>query len=89
MTRYFQWMLEALINRMDRDEAGAPVPPEGPQHTPSSTGSFQKKLEKFKFLSPRVPWKAQSPRHGSRERRCALRFTISTSSMKFCMAVFS
>jgi hypothetical protein len=35
LMRSFQRMSEALIIHLDRDEAREPIPPEGPQHTPS------------------------------------------------------
>jgi hypothetical protein len=31
LMRSFQWMSEALINHLDRDEARASTPPEGPR----------------------------------------------------------
>jgi hypothetical protein len=43
-------MLEALINRLDRDKARASAPPEGPRCTPFGTRSIHRELEKFKFL---------------------------------------
>jgi hypothetical protein len=42
-------MPETLINRLDRDEARVPVPPEGPQCAPSGIGSIHKELEKVNF----------------------------------------
>jgi hypothetical protein len=49
LMRSFQRMLETLINRLDRDEARVPVPPEGPQRAPTSTGSIHRELKKVKF----------------------------------------
>jgi hypothetical protein len=40
MMRSFQHMSEALISRLDRDEARAPAPPEVPPRAPAVTGSF-------------------------------------------------
>jgi hypothetical protein len=42
-------MSEALINRLDRDEARAPTPAEVPPHTPTVIGSIHRELEKVKF----------------------------------------
>ena len=42
-------MFEALINFLDRDEARAPTPPEGPPRALVSTGSIHHELEKVKF----------------------------------------
>jgi hypothetical protein len=49
MMRYFQWMSEALISHLDRDEARASTPPEGPPCAPVGTGSIHRELEKVKF----------------------------------------
>jgi hypothetical protein len=46
----FQRMSEALISRLDRDEARAPTPAEVPSHAPAVTGSIHHELEKVKFL---------------------------------------
>jgi hypothetical protein len=43
-------MCEALINCLDRDEARAPKPLEGPPCTLVYTGSIHHKLDKVKFL---------------------------------------
>ena len=50
LMRSFQRMFEALINRLDRDEARALAPLEGPLCTPVGTGSIHHKLENVKFL---------------------------------------
>jgi len=50
MMRYFQRMLEALINCLDRDEGREYVPNEGSQHLPLFSGSVHRELEKVKFL---------------------------------------
>jgi hypothetical protein len=42
-------MSEALINRLDRDEARELVPPEGPQRTPDNTSSIHREIDKVKF----------------------------------------
>jgi hypothetical protein len=49
LMRSFQRMSEALISHLDRDEARAPIPPEGPPCAPASTGSIHRELEKVKF----------------------------------------
>jgi hypothetical protein len=49
MMRFFQRMSEALISRLDRDEARAPAPAEVPLRTPTVTGSIHRELEKVKF----------------------------------------
>ena len=50
LMRYFQCMSEALIKHLDRDEARASTPPEGPLRAPIGTGSIHHELEKVKFL---------------------------------------
>jgi hypothetical protein len=50
MMRSFQRMSEALINRLDRDEARAPTPTEVPPRAPVGTSSIHRELEKVKFL---------------------------------------
>ena len=42
-------MSEALISRLDREEARAPTPPKGPPCASTSTGSIHCELEKVKF----------------------------------------
>jgi hypothetical protein len=49
MMRSFQRMSEALIIRLDRDEARAPAPAEVPPRAPAVTGSIHCELEKVKF----------------------------------------
>jgi hypothetical protein len=49
MMRSFQRMSEALISRLDRDEARAPTPAEVPPRAPAVTGSIHRELEKVKF----------------------------------------
>jgi hypothetical protein len=50
MMRSSQWMFEALINHLDRDEARVSTPPEGPPCTLVGTGSIHHELEKVKLL---------------------------------------
>jgi hypothetical protein len=49
LMRYFQWMSEALINHLDRYEARASTPPEGPLCARVGIGSIHRELEKVKF----------------------------------------
>jgi hypothetical protein len=42
-------MSEAPINHLDRDEARALTPPEGPPHALAGTGSIHHKLKNVKF----------------------------------------
>jgi hypothetical protein len=49
MMRSFQRMSEALISRMDREEARAPARAETPPRAPTVTGSIHRELEKVKF----------------------------------------
>jgi hypothetical protein len=49
LMRSFQCMSEALISHLDRDEARASTPPEGPLRTLVGTGSIHRELEKVKF----------------------------------------
>jgi hypothetical protein len=50
MMRSFQWMFEALISCLDREEARVSVPPEGPPCALVGTGSIHRELKKVKFL---------------------------------------
>jgi hypothetical protein len=50
MMRSFQCMSEALISRLDRDEARAPAPPKVFPRAPALTCSNHRELEKVKFL---------------------------------------
>jgi hypothetical protein len=49
LMRSFQRMSEALINRLDRDEARVVVPNEGSQRAPAGSGSIHIEIEKVKF----------------------------------------
>jgi hypothetical protein len=49
LMRSFQCMSKALISRLERDEARAPTPPEGPPRTLVGTGSIHCELNKVKF----------------------------------------
>jgi hypothetical protein len=48
--RSFQCMFETLISHLDRDEARASAPSEGPLCAPFSTGRIHQELKKVKFL---------------------------------------
>jgi hypothetical protein len=49
LMRSFQQMSEALIIHLDRYEARASAPPEGPLRALVGTGSIHRELEKVKF----------------------------------------
>jgi hypothetical protein len=66
MMRSFQRMSEALISRLDRDEARAPTPAELLPRASTVTGFIHRELEKVKFPEFLVPWTTQPPRHGWR-----------------------
>jgi hypothetical protein len=88
MMRSFQRMSEALISRLDRDEARAPTPAEVPPRAPAVTGSIHRELEKVKF-----PEFFGAPDGAAAEawlENMAMCFTLHdyTSNMKVHMAVF-
>jgi hypothetical protein len=88
MMRSFQCMSEALISRLDRDEARAPAPAEVPPRAPAVTGSIHRELEKVKFLEF-----FGAPDGAAAEawlENMAMCFALRdyTSNMKVCMAVF-
>jgi hypothetical protein len=88
MMRSFQRMSEALISRMDREEARALTPVEVLPRTPAITGSLHCELEKVKF-----PEFFGSPDGAAAEawlENMAMCFTLRdyTSNMKVRMAVF-
>ena len=87
MMRSFQRMSEALINRMDREEARALAPAEVPPCAPVFTGSIHRELEKVKF-----PEFFGAPDGAAAEawlENMAICFALCdyTSNMKFCMEV--
>jgi hypothetical protein len=88
MMRSFQRMSEALISRLDRDEARAPAPAEVPPRAPAVTGSIHRELEKVKF-----PEFFGAPDGAAAEawlENMAMCFALRdyTSNMKVRMAVF-
>jgi hypothetical protein len=88
MMRSFQRMSEALISRLDRDEARAPAPPEVTPRAPAVTGSIHRELEKVKF-----PEFFGAPDGAATEawlENMAMCFALRdyTSNMKVRMAVF-
>ena len=88
MMRSFQHMSEALISRLDRDEARASAPPEVPPRTPAVTGSFHRELEKVKF--PEFFGAPDSAAAEAWLENMAMCFALRnyTSNMKVHMAVF-
>jgi hypothetical protein len=88
MMRSFQCMSEALISRLDRDEARAPTPPEVPPRALVGTGSIHCELEKVKFFEF-----FGAPDGAATEawlENMAMFFSLHdyTSNMKVCMVVF-
>jgi hypothetical protein len=88
MMRSFQRMFEALINRLDRDEARAPAPAEVPPRAPAVTGSIHRELERVKF-----PEFFGAPDGAAAEawlENMVMCFALQnyTSNMKVCMAIF-
>jgi hypothetical protein len=72
----FQCMSEALINRLDRDEARVPAPIEVHHaHRPLQV-AFTVNSRRLNFPSSLVPRMVPPPRHGWRTWRCASHFTI-------------
>jgi hypothetical protein len=86
--RSVQRISEALISHLDRDEARAHVPPEGPQRAPTSTGSFHWELEKVKF--PEFLLATDDVAVEAWLENMAMSFALReyTSNMKVCMEVF-
>jgi hypothetical protein len=88
LMRSFQRMSKALISCLDRDEARASEPPEGPSHTPTDTGSIHHELEKrkkFEFFGVLDDAVVEAWLENM-----AMCFSLHdyTSNMKVCMAVF-
>jgi hypothetical protein len=88
MMRSFQRMSEALISRLDRDEARAPAPAKVLPRAPAVTGSIHLELKKVKFLEF-----FGAPNGTAAEawlENMAMCFALHdyTSNMKVCMAVF-
>jgi len=88
MMRSFQCMLEALISHLDRDEARALAPAEGPLRTPVNTGSIHRELKKVKFLEL-----FGAPDDAVAEawlENMVICFALCdyTSNMKVCMVIF-
>jgi hypothetical protein len=88
MMRSFQCIFEALIIRLERDEARAPEPAEVPPHALISTSSIHRELEKVKF-----PEFFGAPDNAAVEawlENMAMCFTLQnySSNMKVLMEVF-
>jgi hypothetical protein len=81
-------MLEALINRLDRDETRELVPNEGSQHAPAGSGSIHRELEKVKF--PKFMGAMDDSIIEAWLENMAMCFTLRdyTSNMKVHMMVF-
>jgi hypothetical protein len=65
LMRSCQWMSEAIISCLDRDEAKASAPPEGPPCAP---------VEKVKFTKFFGSPEGATAKHGLRKWRCDLHF---------------
>ena len=81
-------MSEALISRLDRDEARAPASPEVLPRAPTALGSIHRELEKVKF-----PEFFGAPDGAAAEAwlgNMEIYFSLCdyTSNRKVCMAVF-
>ena len=81
-------MFEALISRLDRDEARASAPTEVPPCAPAVTGSIHHELEKVKF--PEFFGAPDSIATEAWLENMAMCFALHdyTSNMKVRMAVF-
>jgi hypothetical protein len=81
-------MSEALISRLDRDEARALAPAEVPPCAPDVTGSIHHELEKVKF--PEFFGALDGTAAEAWLENMAMCFALRdyTSNMKVCMAVF-
>jgi hypothetical protein len=88
MMRSFQCMSEALISRLDRDEARAPAPAEFPSCAPAITGSIHRELKKVKF--PKFFGASDGAAAEAWLENMAMCFALRdyTSNMKVRMAVF-
>ena len=81
-------MFEALISRLDREEARAPALAEVPPRAPVITGSIHRELEKVKF--PEFFGAPDGTVAEAWLENMAMCFALRdyTSNMKVCMAVF-
>ena len=81
-------MFEAPIIRLDRDEAMAPKPLEGPPCAPIGTSSIHRELEKVKF--PEFFGALDGAATKAWLENMAIYFELCdyTSNMKVCMAIF-
>jgi hypothetical protein len=88
LMRSFQRMFEALISRLDRDEARALAPLEGPPCTPVGIGSIHRKLKKVKF--PEFFGSLDDATVEAWLENMAMYFALRdyTSNMKVCMTIF-
>ena len=88
LMRSIKCMNEALINHLDRDEAWASTPPEGPPHAPVGTGSIHRELEKVKFLEFFGATDGAVAEAWLDKMAMCFALRDYTSNMKVCMAVF-
>jgi hypothetical protein len=81
-------MSKALSSSLERDEARVLAPPEGPPHSPISTGSIHCELEKVKF--PEFFGASDDAAAEAWLENMAMCFTLRdyTYNMKVCMAIF-
>jgi hypothetical protein len=86
--RYFQCMSEALIKHLDRDEARASTPPEGPPRAPIGTSSIHHELEKVKFHEFFGAPDSAAAEAWLENMVMCFSLLDYTSNMKVCMAVF-
>jgi hypothetical protein len=88
MMRSFQHMYEALISRLDRDEARVPTPAEVPPHSPDGTGSIHRELEKVKFPEFFGSLDGAATKAWLENMAMCFKLRDYTSNMKVHMAVF-
>ena len=81
-------MSEALISRLDRDEARASAPPEVLPRAPAVTGSIHCELEKVKFLEFFGAPDGAAIEAWLENTEMFFSLQDYTSNMKVCMAVF-
>ena len=88
MMRSFQRISEALISRLDRDEARASAPTEVPPRAPAVTGSIHRELENVKFPKFFVAPDGVAVEAWLENMAMCFALRDYTSNMKVCMEVF-
>ena len=88
MMRYFQRMSEALISRLDRDEARVLAPVEVLSRPPVVTGRIHHELEKVKFLEFFGASNDATIEAWLENMEMFFSLHDYTSNMKVCMVVF-